>query len=118
MLASWVFFLGVALLFTHELDAIRHHEWRIFAFLRPLGDTMAYRVFTLAHLPLFLLFLWKIAYPSQGFEVAVDVFLMVHVGLHILFRNHPLYEFRGWMSNGIIGGAGLMGALHLLLTAV
>ena len=117
MLANWVFLLGVALIFTHELDAIRHHEWRMFAFLRPLEDVNAYYVFTLAHIPLFLLFLWNVANPSLTFAIAADLFLIIHVGLHILFRNHPLYEFRGWVSNGLIGGAGLTGTLHLILLA-
>ncbi len=119
MLGNTIYLLGVALLFTHELDAIKHHEWRLFAFLiNPLGDKMAYRVFTLVHVPLFFLFMWMVAYPRLNFEIAVDLFLIVHVGLHYLFRNHPSYEFSGWFSHGIIGGAGLMGALHLILIAI
>ena len=118
MLGNWVYLIGVALLFVHELDAIKHHEWRLFAFLNPLGDENAYRVFTFLHLPLFLIFLWMTAYPRLNFEIAVDIFLVVHVGLHFLFRNHPKYEFKGWFSHGIIAGAGIMGALHLLLLAL
>lgn len=112
-----VYVLGIALLAVHELDAIRHHEWRLFFFLRPFSDTTAYQIFTLLHIPLFFIFMWRLAYPTLRFEIAVDIFLIVHAGLHYLFRNHPNYEFRGWVSHGIIAGATLMGALHLVLLA-
>lgn len=115
MLANLIFFLATALLFTHELDAIHHHEWRIFPFLRALGEENAYRVFTLIHLPLFALFLWMAAYPNDWFLVVVDLFLIIHVFLHWIFRNHSQNAFRGWLSYSLIVGAGLMGAWHLLL---
>ncbi len=118
MLGNIIYLLGVTLLFTHELDAIKHHEWRLFGFLNPLANKMAYRVFTLAHVPLFFLFMWLAAYPRLNFEIAVDLFLIIHVGLHYLFRSHPKNEFSGWFSHGIIGGAGLMGLLHLLLIGI
>lgn len=115
MISDLIFNTAVALLFTHELDAIRCHEWRIFAFLRPLGDRLAYQVFVLAHLPLFVWFLWMAAHPAGWFEVGVDLFLIIHVGLHAHFRRHPLYEFRGWFSHGIIVAAGVLGAVHLVI---
>ena len=118
MINQWIFYLALALIFTHELDAIKHHEWRIFAFLRPLGDVRAYQVFTLLHIPLFILFLWIVQNPNLLIMILVDIFLIVHVGLHFLFRNHPHYEFQGWLSNGLIVGAGLAGASHLILLSI
>lgn len=115
MLAQLIFWLGVALICTHELDAIQHHEWRLFAFLRPFGDEIAYRIFTLAHVPLFLWFFWMAPHPARWFEIGIDLFLIIHVGLHFFFRRHPLYEFKGWLSHGLIAGAGLAGLVHLLL---
>ena len=47
-----IFYLGIACLFTHELDAIQRHEWRIFPFLRKLKDETAFYIFTLLHIPL------------------------------------------------------------------
>lgn len=110
-----LYLIGVALLFAHELDAIRAREWRLFPFLRVLGEANAYRAFVLLHIPLFLLFLWMSAYPRLWFEIGVDLFLVVHAGLHWLFRNSPYYEFKGWLSHGLIVGAGAIGALHLVL---
>ena len=49
MLPNAIFFLGIALIFTHELDAINKHEWRLFIFLRPLGDKNGFRFFDLGY---------------------------------------------------------------------
>nr|WP_260456143.1 DUF6713 family protein [Enterococcus gilvus] len=42
-----LFALELALLLTHEMDAIRHKEWRMFVFLKDLPEQTAYWVFTL-----------------------------------------------------------------------
>lgn len=110
-----LFFLTLSLLFCHELDAIRHHEWRLFAFLNRLDNERAYRLFILLHIPLFGLVFWFVAYPAVGFVIFVDVFVMVHLGLHRWFRAHPHYEFQGFVSNLFIVGAAATGAGHLLL---
>ena len=110
-----LFFLTLSLLFCHELDAIRHHEWRLFAFLNRLDDDSAYRVFTVLHIPLFGLFLWFVAYPAEGFTLFVDFFVVVHLGLHWWFRSHPRYEFEGFVSNFFIVGTAVAGVSHLAL---
>lgn len=116
MFTTLLFVVGISLLLTHELDAIQHHEWRLFAFLRPFGEERAYQLFVLLHIPLFILFLWLVIAPVRWLEIALDLFLIIHVGLHYLFRNHPDYTFSGWFSHGVIAAAGVVGALHLVLT--
>ena len=108
-----VFYLNLALLFTHELDAIRHHEWRIFFFLKPFDDETAYRIFTGLHVPLFMMII-ALA-DDQGFWILMDIFLIIHLGLHLWFRSHSAYEFNSFFSNSLIVGAALSAALHLLL---
>lgn len=112
-----LFFLGLSLLLTHEMDAIRRREWRIFPLTARLGDRAGYLVFTAAHVPLYVLLLWALgpadAAVRSGTILALDLFCIVHVGLHIAFRKHPAYEFRGPFSWGLIAGAGLFGALDL-----
>jgi hypothetical protein len=111
-----LFYLGIGWLATHELDAIKHHEWRIFFFLKPFDDQTAYRIFVALYIPLFAAILY--AAPSRPFQIAFDLFLMVHVGLHIAFRNLPSYEFDNGFSNFLILGAGVVGALHLGLLLI
>lgn len=109
-----VYLLMVALLFCHELDAIRHHEWRLFAFLNRLDDDTAYAVFAVLHIPFFGLFLWFVAHPTAWFFIAADSFAILHLGLHWWFRTDPRYEFQGFVSNLFIIGTALAGAAHLL----
>jgi hypothetical protein len=106
-----LFFIGIAWLATHELDAILHHEWRIFFFLKPFNDVTAYRIFTVLHIPLFAIIIWFA--PIRTFQIGFDLFLIVHVGLHWICRHHPKYEFNDWFSNMLIIGAGVVGAIHL-----
>jgi len=47
--------------------------------------------------------------------VGLDIFFIVHVGLHLLFRDHPDYHFHTAFSWFLIIGAGVAGALDLLL---
>ncbi|MEO0564916.1 MAG: DUF6713 family protein [Chloroflexota bacterium] len=112
-----LFFLNIALIFAHELDAIYRHEWRFFQALLGLSERMSdeafYRVFTALHIPLLVVILW--AAPSRAFQIGFDIFLMIHLGLHIGLRRHPLIDFNNPFSFALIGAAALGGALHLLL---
>ena len=113
-----LFRLMLALFLCHELDAIRHHEWRLFAFINRLNDDAAYAVFAVLHIPLFLLFLWFVAQPATWFYIAADSFAIIHLGLHTWFRTDPRYEFHGFVSHLFIGGTAVCGAVHLLLLLV
>ncbi len=108
-LRLFLFYLGVAGIFAHELDAIQQHEWRFF--FPHFTDQTGYRLFTALHVPLFGFVLWGL--PFREFQIGMDVFLMVHVGLHWLLRNHPKIEFRNPFSRLLIGGTGFIGLAHL-----
>ncbi len=114
-----LFWINLSLLFTHELDAIRRREWRLFVFLNRLSDETAHRVFTVLHLPLFLLILWLINHRDDNvaywFQIAADLFLIVHVVLHFLFQKKEKNEFSSFFSKFIIQAMGLIGWIHLLL---
>jgi hypothetical protein len=117
MSGDLIFFLGLSLLLTHEMDAIRRHEWRIFPLTAPLSDSLGYLVFTAAHVPLYALTLWALSGADEAIRsntiVGLDLFSVAHVLLHIAFRKHPAYEFSGLFSRGLIGGAGLCGLADL-----
>jgi hypothetical protein len=115
-----VFGLAFGLLATHELDAVRWHEWRVLPMTRFFPDDIGMMVFILAHVPLFAWLAhvcWSREDAKRLFARRIFAgFCIVHVGLHWLFRNDPTYEFTGWLSNGLILGAGLAGALFLFLS--
>lgn len=114
-----IFYLGMAILLTHELDAMVQHEWRVLPLIRLLPEMMAMQVFILAHIPLFALLIAAVA--SQRLKVrhmarlAVAVFLLLHAILHVLFADHSAYEFASLTSDVLIFGGAVFGALYLLL---
>ncbi len=106
-------YLALAFIWTHELDALDRHEWRVMPLLNTLSDDLARRVFLWAHVPLMVLSLVvvKVGPGSIGAGILAG-FCILHVGLHRVFRNHPAYEFQGLESRALILGAGLFGALY------
>ena len=117
MTGNIFFYLGLSLLIMHEMDAIRCKEWRIFPGLSMLSDKVGHIVFLFAHVPLFYFILWKLTYSDniEAFIYGFNIFLIVHLSLHILFLKHKNNEFKDWISWIIIIGAGLCGLLGLLI---
>ena len=112
------FFLGLGFILTHEMDAIRCKEWLMFPATFFLKDETGFLVFTLAHIPLYAWVCWSLSSSSFSptFIRAWDVFLIVHVFLHILFLKHPENRFTTRFSWFIILGAGICGALDFLFS--
>lgn len=118
METHFFFFLGVAFILTHEMDAIRCREWAIFPLLSRLDDQAGFVVFTAVHVPLYLLFFWGVYGPSglnSAFIRGFDIFLIIHALLHVLFLRHPQNQFTSRLSWIIILGAAVSGLLDLLI---
>ncbi len=110
------FYLGLTFILMHEMDAIRCKEWRIFPGLSLLDDLWGYRLFMLAHIPLFMfLFLGLSQTENSHLIFGLNVFFIIHVGLHLLFLLHKKNEFTDWISWTIILGAGVFGLLDILV---
>lgn len=111
------FYLGISLLAMHEMDAIRCREWRIFPGLSLLSDKLGHIIFFYAHIPLFFVVYWQLTH-SQNMEVFIkglNIFMVIHLGIHILFLRHKNNEFKDWISWSIIIGAGLCGLIDLII---
>jgi hypothetical protein len=112
------FCLGLTFILLHEMDAIRCKEWRIFPGLSLLDDILGYKIFMLAHVPLFF-FLFHFLHRNglnKELIYGLDWFFIVHSGLHLLFLLHKKNEFKDWISWSIILCAALSGLADLLLT--
>lgn len=112
------FILGIAFILVHEMDAVRCREWRIFPGLSLLNDRMGMTLFVLLHIPVFYWLNIKISQGHPAFIQGFDIFLIVHLFLHILFTRHKNNEFKDWLSWLIIAGAGLCGAIDLWLVSM
>lgn len=113
------FYLGLGALLTHELDAMPNHEWRLLPVLGGLPDQTGMMVFVALHVPLFALLIAAIASERPTMRrvsrLLVAGFLVVHAGLHLLFSGRADYEFGSWLSETLIFGGALCGALYLVL---
>lgn len=117
-----LYYLGVASLFTHELDAMTHSEWRLLLFLRSLPDAEASELFVILHVPLFFAILWLSQHRASRVRdvtrIVVAAFLPVHAVLHFRLSDVPEYEFAGALSNGLIGLAAVCGLGYLAFDLV
>ncbi len=113
-------FLGLGMLFTHELDAMSNHEWRVLPLLSRLPDSTGQLVFLYAHIPLFAVLVALVASNDtavrQRARWGISAFLVLHGILHLFFSDHPHYEFAGASSNILIFGGAGFGAAYLALT--
>lgn len=113
------FHLSVGSLFTHELDAMTNHEWRVLPLVRMLPEDIAMPFFVWAHVPLFAVVIWLLsstnARTRQISRYAIAGFLLLHALLHVLHFNHPAYEFESLLSNSLIFGGALFASIYLAL---
>jgi len=118
-LGEWAFLLGYGLLATHELDAVLRAEWRVLPGLSWLAEDLARPLFIALHVPLFALLTAWIGSTEpatrQRARLGISLFLVVHLGLHGLFADHPHYAFRQPSSELYIVGGALCGLAWLLL---
>jgi hypothetical protein len=112
------FFLGFALLLVHEMDAVSLGEWRIFPLLRSLQNEAGHEAFAALHVPIYALLLALLfgdGGASSAVIVGMDAFFILHVALHVVFRNHPENRFGYAFSWSLIAGAGACGSVDLVL---
>ncbi len=111
-----LFYLGLALLTYHELDAVARHEWRILPGLSLLDDGPAMAVFILAHIPLFAILFWLTGHRVDAIrdrsQFVVDLFLVIHGFIHFALSGHPLYEFKPPIETITVYGGAIIGILH------
>ena len=119
IISNIIFAIALALLFTHEMDAVRRQEWKMFVILKDMSDEKAYRIFTLLHIPLYALFflLWLFDYLLALFYL-LDIFLILHLFIHIGFSKHSGNNLKNRISKGIIISAGLLAFIHLIIISI
>ena len=113
------FYLGIGTLFTHELDAMPNHEWRVLPLTSWLSNEIGMIVFMLIHIPLFAILIALVSSTHDRIRIrsrlGISIFLIIHGVLHTLFINHADYEFSSMLSNVLIWGGALFGLVYLFL---
>jgi len=116
MSAELLFTINLLLFVVHEFDALRCREWRMIYGFQSLSDDSVRRIFSILHIPLFSVVMWLLNQPDEHlrywFMVVFDAFLVMHLGLHIVFAYHPENRFTSWFSKAVIALMALGGGWH------
>ncbi|MEM9621645.1 MAG: DUF6713 family protein [Pseudomonadota bacterium] len=116
---SATYYLAMAFLLTHELDAVQHAEWHLLFVLRTLDPPWAYSAFVLLHIPIVFVLLWLANHANAlirlRFRLVTAGFTLIHAAIHFRLVGSPEYTFEGWLSNGLIFGSAVLGSVYLLL---
>lgn len=114
-----LFYVGLALLACHEMDAVARHEWRLLPVLSSLEDTAALVVFVLLHIPIFTFLFWATGHKSEKIrnrsQISTDIFLVAHGVIHFTLSGHVLYEFKAPVETITVYGGAAVGIIHLAL---
>lgn len=114
-LLDLLYYAMVGAFFTHELDAVKRHEWRIFPLIKLLPEKQGEQVFIWLHIPLFALLLWGgDGEPMNPTRIGLTAFAIIHVRLHFLLRHHRAYEFNNLSSWSLIVLTGALGIFYLV----
>ena len=109
-----LYYAMVGTFFTHELDAMKRHEWRVLPLTSFLPEQIGEQGFVWMHVVLFALLLWGGDGDSaSATRIGRSAFAFAHVGLHILFRRRPAYEFNNLSFWALIVLTGALGAAYL-----
>ena len=118
-MSNILIFFGLILLFSHEMDAIRRKEWKMFIFLKDLNEETGYRVFTFLHLPLYILLFWGLFIANETtayyFALGLNIFYIIHLGLHLSFINNKNNEFKGLFSWVLLIGLAITGLVYIIV---
>lgn len=91
----------------HEMDAVRCKEWKLMKFICDINDELAYRIFNIFHLPLYLVYILVVLTAADtylyNFFIGFNIFLIFHAILHYYFKRYPHNTFNSF-SYAIIYG--------------
>ena len=116
---DFLYYAMVGAFFTHELDAVKRHEWRVLPLTSFLPEKTGEQVFIWMHVPLFTLLLWGgDGEPYSLARLGLASFAVVHVGLHFFYRKHAAYEFNNASSMSLVLLTSVLGLTYLGVSVV
>lgn len=119
-LRHYILYGLLAMLMTHELDAVAQSEWRLLYVLRDLPPAQGQFWFVLLHVPLFAALLAMMRHANVSVrdrtEQALAIFAVIHAGLHFRLSADPLYTFHSLLSQSLIYGAAVLALYFLWLS--
>lgn len=116
-MTKYILIINLTLLIIHELDAIKRKEWKMFFLLKDLSEEVAYRIFTLLHIPFLMAILYFLIsgtnLQQNILNLCISIFLVFHGVIHYLFRKKESNKFTNGFSNIIIYSMSIIAMLSL-----
>lgn len=114
-----IFYIGMSTFFTHELDALINHEWRLLPIIGWLTDEYGEIAFVFMHIPLFAILIALVASTNDKIRIrsrfGISIFFIIHGLLHVVYMGNTNYEFSSPLSSILIFGGAILGAFFLIL---
>jgi TctA family transporter len=115
MIEKILLFINLSLLILHEMDAVHCKEWKLFVFLKNLSDSKGRIIFSILHLPFFLIIFFLIEYQFEIIFWILNIFLIFHLLIHLLTTKQKFNNFKCKYSYLLIISMGLIGASSILI---
>ena len=113
-MSALLFHIMLAFFLTHEMDAVKRHEWRVLPLFSLMPERLGALLFIWLHVPLIIIILWYGAgNPESFFAQGLSSFAVAHAGIHVMYRKHPAYEFNNAGSWILIALTAAFGTAHL-----
>lgn len=107
--------LTAACLVTHELDSILLQTNDPVHFAANGLFAMDQQIFMWAHVPIIIGMLFYAEFSRRAsVRYAMCMFAVMHVGIHWLYRDQPVYDFASMSSWVLILLAGIFGAAYMV----
>lgn len=117
MINHLFFYVGFSFFLVHQMDAIRCKEWRIIPIISLLEDDLGYIIYLFTHVPFLFFVLSQLTHGNdiEAFIKNFDVFMIIHIFLHLVFTQHQSNRFNNWISWSLIISPGILGLTDLMV---
>ncbi len=102
MIYKILLWINLGLLYVHELDAAYAREWRMMFIFKRSSDEAGHRIFTAAHLVLFIAVFYLMEYRFEFLYWFTNIFLFIHLFMHLAARKHRANMMNNLFSEAII----------------
>ena len=118
---SSLFYFSLALLCTHEIDAVAHSEWQLLPVLSQMPNEAGFFWFVVLHIPLLTLIFWLTAHTSpivaRRSRFYLSALLFVHGVIHFSLSGNEDYTFAPPIETITVDGAALAGLAYVVIAS-
>jgi len=97
-----ILWVCLALLFLHEMDAVRGTEWKMMIYMNKLDYETGTKSFIAAHFIMFIAIFYMFEFYFNILYWFICIFFLFHQLLHLLFKTHQENRMESRFSRVIV----------------